>query len=350
MPPGPWTAPLRQGGDQDWNRGLPYHISASAAAEADAGTAPAAATTQRIPAATDASTRARMPTRLLLAIATALLLSGCGEETSKDPQVAIAAGAALCGSYNFDRAADHFAAARAIAQPGSEAWQQATFGLAVARQQEVPIELSRIAEATVLFKEVVEQGGASPLAAQSCLNLGRIAELSDTSVDKPDLPEARRWYQKVIDTWPDAPISGEATLRLGVTWIQSLERKDVEAGIAILEARAARPDEPWAGALWKQAGDSWWINLGDRKNAIRCLSRCIEAGHPDPSRAALTVWRAAKLADEDNDRETALKFYRRIIERHPNSGMAWDAQQRMRELGVEPPPIKLAVMPEETKA
>lgn len=291
-----------------------------------------------------------MPSRLLLALAFAVLASSCGEEASKDPQAAIATGATLCGSYNFDRAATHFAAARTIAQPGSEAWLQATFGLAVARQQEVPIELPRIAEAAALFKEVVDRGGASPLAARACLNLGRIAELRDTSADLPDLPEARRWYQKVIDSWPDAAIAGEASLRLGVTWIQSLERADVEAGIAILEARAARPEEPWAGALWKQAGDAWWICLGERKQAIRCLARCIEAGHPDPSRAALTVWRAARLADEDGDREAALRFYRRIIERHPNSGMAWDAQQRMRELGVEPPPIRLAVMPEEKKA
>lgn len=291
-----------------------------------------------------------MHQRLLLVAALATLFSGCGEETSADPQAAIAAGAALCGSYNFDRAASHFAAARSLAQPRSEAWLQATFGLAVARQQEVPIEMSRIAEATALFTEVVDTGGLSPLAAQACLNLGRIAELRDTSSDTPDLPEARRWYQKIVDTWPDAAIAGEATLRIGVTWIQSLERRDVETGIAVLEARAAKPGETWAGALWKQAGDAWWINLGDRANAIRCLANCIEAGHPDPSRAFQSVWRAAKLADESGDRETALKFYRRIIERHPNSGMAWDAQQRMRELGVEPPPIKLAVMPEESKA
>ncbi|MBN8526013.1 MAG: tetratricopeptide repeat protein [Planctomycetes bacterium] len=291
-----------------------------------------------------------MHTRLILAAALASVFCGCGETTSKDPATAIAAGAGLCASYNFDRAAEHFAAARMLAPAGSEAWLQATFGLAVCRQQEVPIELPRVAEAAALFKEVVEKGGASPLAAQACLNLGRIAELRDTSADTPDLEEARRWYKQVVDTWPDAAIAGEASLRMGVTWIQSLERKDVEAGIAILEARAARPNEPWAGALWKQAGDAWWVNLGDRANAVRCLGRCIEAGHPDPSRAALTVWRAAKLADESGDRDAALGFYRRIIERHPNSGMAWDAQQRMRELGVEPPPIKLAVMPEEKKA
>jgi tetratricopeptide (TPR) repeat protein len=291
-----------------------------------------------------------MYTRLLLAAALASMFCGCGEMTGKDAKAEIQVGAGLCGSYNFDRAAVHFAAARALAQPGSETWLQATFGLAVARQQEVPIEMSRIAEATALFTAVVEQGGTSPVAAQACLNLGRIAELRDNSSDTSDLPTARRWYKQIIDTWPDAPIAGEATLRMGVTWIQSLERRDVETGIAVLEARAAKPGEPWAGALWKQAGDAWWINLGDRTNAIRSLSLCIEAGHPDPSRAFQTVWRVARLADEQGDRETALKFYRRIIERHANSGMAWDAQQRMRELGVEPPPIKLAVMPEETKA
>jgi tetratricopeptide (TPR) repeat protein len=303
-----------------------------------------------IRADTDAATRARMHSRLLMAAVVVLLCSGCGEGTSKDPKTAIAAGSELCSSYSFDRAATHFAAARAIAEPGSDLWQQASFGLAVARQQEVPLSLDRIAEAARLFEEVAERGGKSPVAAQACLNRGRIAEQMDVSADVLDLEGARRWYQRVIDGWTDQPIAGEASLRLAVTWIQTLKAEDVRTGIRICEERAARPGEAWAGALWKQAGDAWWINLGDRTESIRCLSKAIDAGLPDPSRAFLTVWRAAVIAEELGERETALKFYRRVIERHSNSGMAWDAQQRMRALGVEPPPIRLAVMPEEKKA
>jgi TolA-binding protein len=279
----------------------------------------------------------------------AMLLGGCSQPVSTDPETNIAEGAKLCASYTFDRAAEHFAEARTVSPYGSHSWQRATFGLAVSLQQQVPIDLGRTAQAAKLFEEVIHYDGNTPLAALACMNLGRIAEVLDTNADTVDLPEARRRYQQVIDKWPNAAIAGEASLRLAVTWIQTLERADVEKGIAILEARAALPGERWSGALWKQAGDTWWINLGDRVNAVRCLKNCLEAGHPDPSRASQTVWRAAKLADEVGDSATALQMYRRIIERHPNSGMAWDAQQRMREMGVEPPPIRLAIIPEEGK-
>lgn len=289
------------------------------------------------------------PTTLIAIAALAVALPGCGGTTTKDPAAAISAGADFCGSYNFDLAAEQFAAVRAVSEPGSDNWTKATFGLAVARQQEVPIDLDRVAQAARLYEEVVEKGGKSPVAALACLHRGRIAEQKDTSADTVDLATARVWYQRVIDNWRDDPVAGEASLRLAVTWIQTLEPEQVRTGIKICEDRASRPNEPWAGALWKQAGDAWWVNLGQRAEAVRCLGRSIEVGCPDPSRAASTVWRAAKLADDGGDKDAALRFYRRIIERHPNSGMAWDAQNRMRELGVEPPPIKLAVMPEETK-
>ena len=292
-----------------------------------------------------------MKNRTLIPIASLLtvLLAGCGGAKSVDPKAAIAEGAEFCIRYNFDLAVGSFASARAAAEPGSELWLQATLGLAVARHQQVPIELDRIAEAARLYEEVAEKGGTSLLAARACLNRGRIAEQSDTNADVIDLAGARAWYQKVIDGWPEQPMAGEATLRLAVTWMQTLKPDDVRIGIRLCEERAARPGETWAGSLWKQAGDAWWLSLRDHTQAIRALAKCVETGHPDPARAWTTSWRIATLAEEIGDRPNALTYYRRIIERHPTSGRAWDAQNRMRALGAEPPPIKLAILPEEKK-
>lgn len=290
-----------------------------------------------------------MKNRTLISLAVILTCTGCGDSQAKDPKAAIADGAECCVRYNFDLAAEAFAGARAASPAGSELWQQGTLGLAVSLHQQVPIEIGRIADAAKLYEEVAEQGGKSLLAARACLNRGRIAEQRDTNDDVVDLATARLWYQKVVDGWPDQPIAGEATLRLAVTWIQTLQPDAVRTGIRLCEERAARPGEVWAGALWKQAGDAWWMCLRDNSQAVQALVKCIEAGHPDPSRAWTTSWCIASLAEAAGDKSTALTYYRRIIERHPTSGRAWDAQNRMRALGAEPPPIKLAILPEEKK-
>lgn len=270
-------------------------------------------------------------------------LAGCGSQAKPlDAKAEIAAGTEQCLRYSFDLAADNFTRARALCAPGSEEYAQATLGLAVAIHHKVPLNAKRINEQAVpLYEEAFAKGGKSLVAARAALNRGRAAEERDEKDDPVDLDTARTWYQKAIDGWTDEAIAGEATLRLAESYIQTLKPDDVRKGVALAEARAAsHPSQPWAGSLWQQAGDAWWIVLHDRDNAIRCLVKAEQAGLPDPARGWITIWRVATLAEDAGQKDLAIEHYRNIVIKFPSSGKAWEAQERLRALGVEPPTIR----------
>lgn len=280
-----------------------------------------------------------------------LALVGCGGPAKPvDAKAEIAAGAEQCLRYSFDVAAADFTRARAIATPGSEEWLQATLGLAVALHHEVPLSAKRISEeAAPLYEEAFTKGGRSLVAARAAIGRGRVAEERDEKDDPVDIDTARLWYQKVVDGWPEDPIAGEATLRLAESYIQTLEPELARKGAELAEARAtAHPAEAWAGSLWQQAGDAWWIVLQDRDQAIRCLMKAEEAGLPDPARGWITLWRIATLAEAGGKRDIAIEHFRNIVIKFPSSGKAWEAQEHLRAFGVEPPvmrpPLDLGTM------
>ena len=66
---------------------------------------------------------------------------------------------------------------------------------------------------------LLEKTPASRFAPRATLNLGRIYELRDFAGDQINLGLAIRYYQNVIDQWPDKPIASEAVLRLGSAYI-----------------------------------------------------------------------------------------------------------------------------------
>jgi hypothetical protein len=280
--------------------------------------------------------------QLVLAAAVSMALGACGGGKKADPKAEIASGVDLSLRYSFDVAEEHFARARAASEPGSEAWLEATLGLAVSLHHKVPLSARRTNEqAAPLYEEVFAKGGRSLLGARAALNRGRIAEERDEKDDPIDATTAAIWYGKVIDGWPDDPVAGEATLRAAACHIQTLDPAQVRRGIALAEARAAaRPAELWAGSLWQLAGDTWWTVLFNRSESIRCLLKAQEAGLPDPSRAWITAWRIASLAEDDARPEIAIAQYRTVITKYPASGKGWEAQQRLIALGVTPPPMR----------
>ena len=272
-----------------------------------------------------------------------LACAGCGDQAKTlDANAEIAAGTEQCLRYNFDLAAGNFTRARAASAPGSAEYAQATLGLAVAIHHKVPLNAKRINEQAVpLYEEAFAKGGTSLVAARAALSRGRAAEERDEKDDPVDLDTARTWYQKVIDGWAGEAIAGEATLRLAESYIQTLKPDDVRKGVTLAEARAtSHPTQPWSGSLWQQAGDACWIILHDRDNAIRCLVKAEQAGLPDPARGWITIWRVATLAEDAGQKDLAIEHYRNIVIKFPSSGKAWEAQERLRALGVEPPTIR----------
>lgn len=270
----------------------------------------------------------------------ALLLAAAGLPAA-DPAARLAATSALVTEYAFKRALPEFRALAAELPAGSEAWAQALFGRGLCAQHLQPAGPALIAEAVDAFRQVAEQAPGSRFAARATLNLGRIAELVDFVDDRPDLEEARRRYQAVIERWGAEEIAGEAALRLAAAWIQTYREDDIATGLAGLERWVAEhPADPWRGAQLQYLGD---VHFGIRKDHARALDRyeaADAAGIADRNGKGALWWRMAQLAERElKDPRRAIRWYTRVVTDAPTSGKGWEAQQALRRLGAPVPPL-----------
>jgi tetratricopeptide (TPR) repeat protein len=245
--------------------------------------------------------------------------------------------------FNFDGAYASFVHAQRISPPGSDAWQEATFGAATCAQQTLPPSEAKATEARALYQALLEKSPESKYAPRAMMNLGRLAELRDFFGDAIDRPGARRWYQQVVDRWPQDPIAGEATLRIAATYIQTYELEQVQLGVVVLESWLAKhPDDPLAGGMWSYLADTNFLPLQNYARAIECYRQADRFRYADRNRQGQVYWRAAIIADRYlNDCDTAVYFYTKLITDVPNSGMGYAAQVALKRLGAPVPEIRL---------
>lgn len=252
----------------------------------------------------------------------------------------------LLVSFEWDLAYKAFLKIAEKAEPKSDRWVQATFGAAVAISQGQPQYESRVTEATRLYNQILEQTPDSPFVPRVIMNIGRLKELRDFKDDPVDLPGARAEYQKVIDRWPNAPIAGEATLRVAATLIQTYDAQNnyanVKEGIAILEKwLATHPNEPLASAMWQYVADTYFFPLGDNQKALAAYAKVDELGWTDRGNEGPWLWRCAVLSEREGQTQAAIKYYTKIITTTPNSGKAYESSLALKRLGAPVPEINI---------
>ena len=258
--------------------------------------------------------------------------------------------------YNFTQAYRTFAKAAADAPAGSSAWQQAIYGQAVSAHYRTPSSRGNVDEATALYERLIDVTPTSGFAPRAMLNLGRLAELPDYFRDRPDLPSARKWYQRVLDEHGKELIAHEAVLRLAASYLQTFDVNDGWRGISLLEQwLAAHADNPLASTMWVTVADGYRQVLGENMPAAAAYDRAVEAGLTDQILRGKMYWRAARTAhraagearragqDADGERllAQAIRMYELVITDGVSSGQAYRAQLELRALGVDPPPIEL---------
>ena len=267
--------------------------------------------------------------------------SAQGEGDSVRGQLATAVGEVAL--FNFKKGYELSRAVLEETVAPSPEWQQATFLAAVCAQQVSPPTRAMIEEAGRLYRLLLEKTPDSKYAPRTMMNLGRIEELSDYYEDEVDLAAARHWYEKVVEGWPDRPVAGEATLRIAATHIQTYDDEQVRTGAALLETwLAAHPDDPLASAMWQYLGDTYFFPLASYRQSLECYARADGIGFLEKGREGPVYWRMAAMADRHlADREEAVKYYTRIIERTPTSGKAYEAQLALARLGAPVPEIRI---------
>ncbi len=247
-----------------------------------------------------------------------------------------------------------FDSAMKQAEHGSDPWQQAVLGKAICAHHMTPCTKENIDEATALYRMLVTECPNGKYTPRAMMHLGRIDELVDYYIGgKPetvDLPGARKWYEKVVQNWPDDPIAGEATLRIAGTYIQTFDEAQVRQGTSILESWLKdHPNDPLASAMWQYLGDTYFFPIANYSRAVACYRKADDLGLILQGRKGTVYWRTAVLADRYlHDRDTAVLYYTKIIEQAPNSGKGYESQLALNRLGAPAPEIRMFAKPEPT--
>lgn len=245
--------------------------------------------------------------------------------------------------FSFDNAHKLYRRALEQSEEGSAEWQEALFGAAITVHHMVPPDVKKLAQAEELYRRLIDRTPQSRFVPRAMMNLGRLAELRDFHDDKVDLEQARRWYQKVVDGWPNDRLAGEATFRIASTYVQTYETEQVKRGVRILEDWLAKhPDDPMASGMWQYLGDTYFYPLEDYRRSLDCYIRADTIGLLEKGREGPVYWRMAVIADRYlQDRDMAVKYYTKIITLVPTSGKAYEAQLALQRLGAPVPKLEM---------
>lgn len=247
---------------------------------------------------------------------------------------------------NFDRAYQSYHRLVKDVQPSDgEAWQQITFGLALAAHYRTPPTPALIEEAKTRYRSIVELAPDCRFAPRSMLNLGRIAEMRDYGGDASDPESARTFYRAVFERWPALDVADEAALRYADTYVQSFDEHAVREGAAFLQSWVeAHGDRVMASVIWEYLGQVRLVILKDYAGAIHALIRADELGLMDLASAGEVYWNIASVAHHElDDPALAVRYYRKIILETPKSGNAFEAQLALFELRDSHPTMQIEV-------
>jgi len=256
-----------------------------------------------------------------------------GAAQSDDPWTEI-------GYMNFRGAAKQFARALKGAAPGSPAGIEAKLGLALCLQHRQPDVQSDKQRAARLYDELIKETHGNPLQPVVLLLRARMADQIDFYGDKPDPTVARGLYDQLIRAWPRSPLIHRAALYRAQLAVFTMTPEGARRGIRELSDWLAKyPDNPLAYLQWTLIALTYMEPLKEPAKAVEAFRRAERVGLPAYSQRDAFYWRVANLAQMAGDRTTAVEYFRRIITEVQRSSFAYEAQERIRELGETPPPL-----------
>ena len=241
---------------------------------------------------------------------------------------------------NFHKSGRMFEQLRSEAQPHSQAWIEATLGLAVSLRHAQPDVRGDKERAGDLYDQVIATCTDRSVLPQALLLRARLADQVDYAGDTPDAGAARALYERIRRDFAESRQAGEATLYLGHAAAMSGDAEAATSAIGDLEQWiAAHPHGPLVSLQWELVGRLNMYPLDNPAAAVEAFLKAEAVGLPPMTQMDAFFWRAANLAARAGDPKTAVTYFRRIILEQPRSGYGYEAQLRLRELGETPPPL-----------
>jgi outer membrane protein assembly factor BamD (BamD/ComL family) len=278
-----------------------------------------------------------------LLFALGLLLSiGCSkkEEFSDhaSDESAISTGLAALRAFDLIHSYETFEQLHGSLAVTDENWALVTYSYAISAWLKTPTTASNVALSVSLLESLTEQYPHSIYTASALIDLGRIAEIADFRGDPTDVHTARRYYQRVIEEFPNSDMSIRATLFLAQTYAQTFKIEDINKAIELLEnCMAEQTDDRWMGILGQYIGELYENYLHQPNNAIDPLLIATEAGLPRKADMDSVLWRTGVLAQNAGRDLLAARIFNQIIQDYPRTVFKGVSQRRLEQLQIQYP-------------
>ena len=270
----------------------------------------------------------------LITLSLALILGGCGPQSTTDPADQIRLGWNRFRVSEFTQAAAAFEKARDGTTPDNPLHVQALYGLASTWNLRRPGDNRALAGQ--LYEKVVELAPKSDEAAWSLLALARMKHLPPVG-QEPDLAEVRTAYQDVIDRFPSHLAGHEAFMHQQASLVASYKPEDAREVLANIEAFIRKnPGSPFLSPLYALMGQCYFV-LGEPEKRLAVELESLETREIDPTNPnmdnAAVYWTLACLAEfEVADYATARKFHKLLLEEYPTDVRVYAAKQALKRM------------------
>lgn len=272
---------------------------------------------------------------LLLTIGLVLGAAGCGRrvEQTGDAAELISEGWKSYRLNEFQNAVLAFEAAVKQAEPGSNEWAMATYGLATTWDLRRPSEDRDLA--TELYKDILEASPDGPMAPWTELALARQMHLVPVG-QEPDYDAVNAAYQHLIDKFPDHLASKEAFLYLQGIQLAQLDPKSSKESVRELNQFISEQEIEFVGPAWSLLAVAY-NTLDNQDMRYTSEKNSFDKTEVDPSdpylEFAWAYWNLATIAEfEVGDFDSARTYYQLLIDTYPNDIRVYGCKQAMKQM------------------
>lgn len=275
-----------------------------------------------------------------------LWTTGCGRmgASGKEGDVLVQVREAIRVS-DFGDASDLLEAALERGDLPEEREVEARYLAGISAWHRVPPTQEWETKASEHLQIVVDAEGEHPKQAQAAYTLGRIAEVMDYPGDESRESEAREWYQRTRDQWPDSHAAHFAIFRLAAMDINAFEDPErVRKGCQQLEQWVVDHEgHDMIRVAASFLAKSYDIVLQEPEQALKWYLMGEEIGLVSQTKESDNRWRIAEIAEQLENWPLAVKMYQTIIVENPLRGRAYVSQLWLKELQKQYPELEIQI-------
>lgn len=272
----------------------------------------------------------------LLASFVIIALGGCGGQAMTRVEIKQQAQEFLFIA-NYERASVAYEELLEVTPSSHPEYAEVLYFSALSSWHRSPPSQQNMQLARSRFETIINDFPGSPYAPRALRNLGRMAEIRNFPGDVLDPESARVHYLRLLNEYPDSPLTWEAVIRIAGTYIQNYDNEElILQGLYGLEESLKDGNYTFTpvqrSIMWQYLAITYLEYLGDKKNFLRCNEQAESYGLVNDGQLNRYYLRSAKVAEAAGDFERALNYYKHCIDMFPPGGLRSSAKAKVREI------------------